>query len=312
MLWYCHIRKADGKHVFINKPHIFSDKETLYEQETHSPPYGLPHKTTDSLHKQLNLVVDELWRLEPRRFTAGIKQLVLEVRIILHQGPTSVKNELPSVVEDIALHSIWLPMDTNRRLHRTAVNLTGKQRILLPSGRPLDTRPKLATGVKPVTFCTHWYTGRIITGAGQGGVACWYTPLSDLDLFFCTSRDLYPLFRFPFRCRIHVCLQRGRSASLSVRRACCASTVLRRLVHATLWDFGFLESYDLCTSQHSDWLFVHQPGSLRIQTAYARHRTGYGSRDTVIATSYLGSLNILGEPLWVVIVVRIFQGVVTN
>ncbi|GAA49689.1 hypothetical protein CLF_103430 [Clonorchis sinensis] len=40
-------------------------------------------------------------------------------------------------------------------------------------------------------------------GAGQGGVACWYTPLSDLDLFFCTSRDLYPFFRFRFRRRIH-------------------------------------------------------------------------------------------------------------
>ncbi|GAA51545.1 hypothetical protein CLF_106357, partial [Clonorchis sinensis] len=48
------------------------------------------------------------------------------------------------------------------------------------------------------------YTGRVTAGAGQGGVACWYTPLSDLDLFFCTSRDLYPLFRFRFRCRIHV------------------------------------------------------------------------------------------------------------
>ncbi|GAA53798.1 hypothetical protein CLF_111175 [Clonorchis sinensis] len=54
---------------------------------------------------------------------------------------------------------------------------------------------------------THRYTGRVATGAGQGGVACWYTPLSDLDLFFCTSRDLYPLFRFRFRCRIHVCRQ---------------------------------------------------------------------------------------------------------
>ncbi|GAA54642.1 hypothetical protein CLF_104503 [Clonorchis sinensis] len=31
-----------------------------------------------------------------------------------------------------------------------------------------------------------------------------HPPLSDLDLFFCNSRDLYPLFRFRFRGRIHV------------------------------------------------------------------------------------------------------------
>ncbi|GAA51653.1 hypothetical protein CLF_106552 [Clonorchis sinensis] len=89
-----------------------------------------------------------------------------------------------------------------------------------------DEDPKSMIDAKRfvVKLETRRYTGRVTTGAGQGGVACWYTPLGDLDLFFCTSRDLYPLFRFRFRCRIHVCLQRGRSAFLSVRRACCAST----------------------------------------------------------------------------------------
>ncbi|GAA48191.1 hypothetical protein CLF_101295 [Clonorchis sinensis] len=130
MLCYFHIRNAIRKHECIIKHLRILVTDTLCKQPAYIPQYSRlgqrhvwpsdynlsqngeyltrvpkpPPTALDGLRKQPDRVVNKLQRLEPRRATAIIKQLIVQEKILPYQGPKAVIGGLPSVIEDAVPH----------------------------------------------------------------------------------------------------------------------------------------------------------------------------------------------------------------
>ncbi|GAA52989.1 hypothetical protein CLF_109281 [Clonorchis sinensis] len=72
-----------------------------------------PPTACDAPRKQMNQLMDKLYGLEPRKATAGFKQLIAHGQILLRQGSNSATGSPPSVVEDTAPQTRWRSRDTD-------------------------------------------------------------------------------------------------------------------------------------------------------------------------------------------------------
>ncbi|GAA56311.1 hypothetical protein CLF_110553 [Clonorchis sinensis] len=99
------------------------------------------------------------------------------------------------------------PVD-EERVKKKPAQFVVVHHVVGSSPQGVSVRADRESNRKPGTACAmdHKYVYRMSHHGRRTGRSSLlvHPPLSDLDLFFCNSRDLYPFFRFRFRGRIHV------------------------------------------------------------------------------------------------------------